>query len=96
MKRDEIVSLLRENRHRLKEMGIKSLAMFGSVARDEATEASDVDMLIEFDGPVTFDRFMEAKFFLEDLLGMPVDLVVPQAVRPRLRPYIEQDMVYVT
>lgn len=54
-----------------------------------------VDILVEFDGPVTFDRFMDVKFFLEDLLGCQVDLVMPQTLKPRLRPHILRDAVYV-
>lgn len=55
--------------------GVKSLALFGSVARDEATANSDIDLLVEFDGKVTFDCYMDLKFFLEDSLGCPVDVV---------------------
>ena len=76
-------------------MGVKSLAVFGSVARGEATRNSDVDILIEFSGPVTFDRFMDTKFYLEDLLGRRVDLVMPQAIKPRLKSHIQRDLVYV-
>ncbi len=53
MKRDEIIRILNEHRAELaKQYGVKSLALFGSVARDEATPASDVDLLVEFDRPV--------------------------------------------
>ncbi len=96
MKSDEIITLLREHRTHLAQLGVKSLAVFGSVARGEVTAASDVDILVEFEGKITFDRFMDTKFFLEDLLGVRVDLVMPQAVRPRLKPYIMRDLIYVT
>ena len=95
MKRKEIIALIREHYNQLTKLGVSSLAVFGSVARDEASKTSDVDILVEFEGKVTFDRFMDTKFFLEDLLGMRVDLVLPEAIRPRLKPYIMQDLVYV-
>jgi len=55
------------------------MAVFGSVARGVASIDSDVDILVEFEGALTFDRFMDTKFYLEDLLGRHVDLVVPQS-----------------
>lgn len=95
MKRKEIIALIREHYDQLTKLGVSSLAVFGSVARDEISKTSDVDILVEFEGKVTFDRFMDTKFFLEDLLGMSVDLVMPESIRPRLKPYILQDLVYV-
>ncbi|MBI3615327.1 MAG: nucleotidyltransferase family protein [Candidatus Omnitrophica bacterium] len=91
MGRDDVIRQLKANLSRLSEFRIKSLAIFGSVARDEAKPDSDVDMLVEFDGLATFDRYMELKLFLEDLLGRPVDLVTRKGVRPELAPYVEQE-----
>lgn len=91
MGRDDVIRQLKANLSRLSEFRIKSLAIFGSVARDEARPDSDVDVLVEFDGPATFDRYMELKLFLEDLLGCPVDLVTRKGVRPELAPYVEQE-----
>lgn len=65
--------------------------MFGSVARGEATEASDLDVLVDFVGPATFDGFMGLKLFLEDGLGVKTDLVTRPALRPRLRARIEAE-----
>ncbi len=95
MRRDEVVKLLAEHRQDLRLFGVKSLAMFGSVVRDEACSDSDVDMLVEFEGAATFDRYMDLRFFLEDLLGAPVDLVTRKALKPRLRPYVEREALYV-
>ena len=75
---------------------MKSLAVFGSVARGEAGPESDVDILVEFEGRATFDRYMGLKFFLEDLLGRRADLVTRKALKPRLRPYVEREAIYVT
>ncbi len=91
MGRDDVIRQLKANLSRLSEFKVKSLALFGSVARDEAKPNSDVDILVEFDGPATFDRYMELKLFLEDLLGHQVDLVTRKGIRPELAPYIEQE-----
>ena len=91
-----VISSLRQHRAQLKHLGVKSLSIFGSVARGEDREDSDVDVLVEFDGPVTFDAFMDTRFYLEDLLSRKVDLILPQAIKPRMRPYVEKDLVHVT
>ena len=96
MKRGEILQRLTAHRSDLAAFGVKSLALFGSVARGEARPESDLDILVEFEDSATFDRYMELKFFLEELLGCRVDLVTRKALKPRLRPYVEQEAVYVT
>jgi predicted nucleotidyltransferase len=75
--------------------GVRQLAVFGSVARGEDRSDSDVDVLVCFNGPASFDRFMDLKFYLEDLLGRPVDLVTHPALRPELRDHIEREAVRV-
>jgi uncharacterized protein len=81
---NEVLELLAQNRDRIRSFGVRSLALFGSTVRNEATATSDVDLLVEFDHK-TFDNYMDLKFFLEDLFGRPVDLVLKNAVKPRLR-----------
>ena len=71
------------------------LALFGSTARDTADSGSDVDVLVAFDGPATSKRYFGVQFYLEDLLGCPVYLVTEKALRPELRPYIEQERINV-
>jgi hypothetical protein len=86
MKRHEVMKILAENRDRLRQMAVKSLALFGSVARDEAADASDVDLLVEFDRPVGYFHFLEVQEFLESVLyPAKVDLVVRSAVFDELR-----------
>lgn len=94
MNRDETIKLLHKHRPEIRErFGVKRLAVFGSVARDEARDESDVDVLVEFQGRATFDGYWDVKLYLEELLQRKVDLVTDDAVRPQLRPYIEQDLV---
>lgn len=90
-----IISRIKKNRSQLDELGVKRLAIFGSVARGEARRNSDVDILVEFEGTVTFDRFMDTKIYLEDLLRRKVDLVMPSALKPRLKARIAKDLLYV-
>lgn len=94
--REDILQILRGHRSEWKRLGVKSLALFGSAARGDLRPDSDVDILVEFDGPATFDRYMELKFLLEALLGRPVDLVTPRALKPRLRPYVEREAIRVS
>jgi predicted nucleotidyltransferase len=96
VKREEILQKLAGHREDLKAFGVKSLALFGSAARSEARPDSDLDILVQFDGPATFDGYMELKFYLEELLGRQVDLVTQKALRPRLQRYVEQEALYVT
>ena len=73
--------------------GVTRLALFGSTARDAARPDSDVDVLVAFDGPATSKRYFGVQFYLEDALGCPVDLVSEKALRPELRPCIEEELV---
>lgn len=75
--------------------GVKRLALFGSTVRNEAGPDSDVDILVDFDGPATSKRFFGVQFILEDELGRPVDLVTKKALRAELRPYIEHEAINV-
>lgn len=95
MRRDDVLHILREHKAGLEQFGVASLAVFGSVARDEARPESDVDILVEFAGVATFDRYMGLKIYLEDLLGAPIDLATPRALKPRIRPAIEREAIYV-
>ncbi len=96
MQRDEILQRLTTQHDALRVFKVKSLAVFGSVARGEARPDSDVDVLVEFEGPATFDRYMQLKDFLEDVLGASVDLLTRKGVRPELASSIEQEAVYVS
>lgn len=92
--KDTIAAKLSGHRAELEaRFGVRRLALFGSAVRGELTVTSDVDMLVEFEGRATFGRFMDLKFYLEDLLRRPVDLVTTNALRPELRPAIEAEAI---
>ena len=96
MDRDEILALLSHHKPEMRQrFGVRSLALFGSRARGQAQADSDVDVLVEFDGPASSARYFGLQFFLEDLLGSPVDLVTRVALRPQLRPFVERDAIHV-
>lgn len=75
--------------------GVTQLALFGSLAREAAGISSDVDILVAFDGPATSRRYFGVQFYLEDLLGLPVDLVTEKALRAELRTSVERDAIHV-
>ena len=95
MRRHEVLDILRSSLPRLQELGVKSIAVFGSTVRDELRADSDVDILVDFGDGATFDRYMNTKFFLEEILGRHVDLVTSRALKPIMRPLVEQEAVYV-
>lgn len=96
MRKDEVLKLLAQHKPELvRRFGITDLALFGSTVRDTARLDSDVDVLVSFDGPATAKRYFGVQFYLEDLLGCPIDLVTDKALRPQLRPYIEASAVHV-
>ena len=93
MQKEEVLDILSHYRAVLKGFGVKSLAIFGSVARDEAGAGSDVDILVEFYKPVGLFELAELKEYLESVLGKRVDLVTPGALRPQMRDQIMREAV---
>jgi len=90
---EEILRLVAENRDALRACGARRLALFGSAVRGEAGEDSDVDFVVELERK-TFDSYMDVKELLEHLLGCRVDLVLADAIKPRLRASIERELVH--
>jgi hypothetical protein len=74
---------------------VKALSLFGPAARDEWRKGADIDVLVEFDGTPTFDRYMDLKGYLEGLVGSPVGLLTVDAVKPRMWPAIERSLIHV-
>lgn len=90
--KEDVIRLLGERREDLERLGAERLLLFGSFARGEESANSDVDLLVQLDHR-TFDRYMELKFFLEDLLERHVDLVFADRVKPRLRESVLEDAI---
>jgi hypothetical protein len=89
-----VLSILKEKQSEIAgRFSVRRIGLFGSFARGEAGPDSDVDILVEFNKP-TFDNYMDLKFYLEEVLNHPVDLVIHDAVKPRLKPIIEKEVVY--
>ena len=96
MNRSRTLQLLAEHKPVLtRRFGVTGLALFGSTARDRESADSDIDILVDFDGPATSNRYFGVQFYLEDLLGRRVDLVTGKALRPELRPFIEKEALHV-
>jgi uncharacterized protein len=96
LQRDAALRILQEHAEELgRTFGIGTLALFGSVAGDEAGPESDVDVLVELADDPTFSGYMGLKFRLQELFGRQVDLVTLTGLRPCTRPYVEQDLIRV-
>ena len=94
MTRAEVLDTLRAHRPVLAErFGVVELALFGSYARDQATDRSDVDILVRFDAPPNWRTYFGAQFYLEDLLQRPVELATREEVRAEMRPHVEREAV---
>jgi predicted nucleotidyltransferase len=91
--RDEILKALALNGDVIRGFGVRSLALFGSAVRGEARPTSDLDFIVDFEKK-SFDSYMDLKEFLEELFGCRVDLVVADAIKPRLRPFILAEAVH--
>lgn len=96
MRRDEALGILHEASSELRSrFGVRQLRLFGSTARDEAREDSDVDLLVDFEGPATFDGYFALLNYLETRMGCVVDLVTEKGLKERVRPYVEKDAIHV-
>jgi uncharacterized protein len=95
MKRDEALSVLATHREELRAMGVARLSLFGSVARNEAGEGSDIDILVEFapGARIGMFEFLGVQEALADMLGAPVDLATPASLHPLLRDAILQEAI---
>src|SRR6266478_955667 len=91
--REEILKTIDANQAKIKGFGVLSLSLFGSCARGEETAESDLDFVVEFERK-SFDGYMDLKFFLEDLFGKPVDLVLADGIKPRLRSVILREAIH--
>jgi len=95
MNKKVIIKSIQDNLGEIKGYGIKRIGIFGSFVRSTQDAKSDIDVLAEFyPSQKTFDNYMELKFFLESILHRKVDLVIKEAVKPRIKPYILNEVLY--
>ena len=96
MKQDVLLQTLKQKNAELTtKFGVKSLSLFGSVARNEATAASDVDLLVEFNRPMGYFGLFALQDYLEKLLGCPVDLGTMESLKPNIREQVMGDLIRV-
>jgi uncharacterized protein len=95
MNRAEVLKLLQSHKNQLRSLGVKSLMLFGSVAKDLANSKSDVDVLVELDEAIGFFEFFRIKHYLENLLQCPIDLGTIDALKEHLRQPILEEAICV-
>ena len=91
--REGILEALASQRAIFERYGVSAVSLFGSVARGESTEDSDIDLLVEFSQPIGLFKFVELKRILEEAFGRSVDLVTPNALKPQLRDRILKEAI---
>jgi len=94
--KQDILTLLLNNKVHLQKFGIIKLGLFGSFVNGQPTHTSDVDLLVQFDkDKKTFKNFMATANFTETLLGRNVDLLTPESLSPYIGPHIQKEVQYV-
>ena len=94
MNRDEVLDVLRAHKQILSQRyGVSELTLFGPFARDKAKHDSDIDILVSYDEPATSKTYFEVQFYLEDLLGRQVELVIDKDLRKEFRPYVDREAI---
>ena len=92
--RDDVLRVLEGKREEIRSYGVRRIALFGSCARGESKAESDLDFVVDFQEK-SFDAYMGLKEYLENLFGCRVDLVISDAIKPRLRTAILQEAIHV-
>lgn len=94
-KQNKVLDVLKSNKQYIQSnFMVNSIGLFGSYARNDFHGKSDIDILVTFSEP-TFDHYMDLKFYLEDIFGRPVDIVMEKTVKKRLKKTILQETLYV-
>ena len=97
MEKDTLLEILQANRVQIKSFGISLLGIFGSFARNEQSDTSDIDVIVEFEnGQKSYKKFIGLVYYLEDLLQRKVDVLTFQSVSPLLKERIEKEVTYVS
>ncbi len=93
--KNKVVKVLYNNTEDIRSYGVKKIGIFGSFVRAAQNNKSDIDVLVEFNKPEkSFDNYMELKFYLEKLFHRRVDLVIREALKPRIRQQILKEVIY--
>lgn len=96
MDKNEIISFLRDHKEEFShKYGVKKLALFGSYVRDEATQESDIDIVVEIESSNSFRSFFGFKYYLESIFGKKVDLGIESNLKPIVKEQIADEMIYV-
>ena len=96
MNRDQVLRTLKEHKPTLeRRFGVTRLALFGSFAQAQATDSSNVGILVQFSSPPNWRTYYGAQFYLEDLLGRTVDLATDREIRHEFRPYVDSEVIHV-
>jgi len=92
---NEIICLIRKHSEELKKIGLLRIGLFGSCSRNENSEDSDVDLILEFkEGEKKFHNYMEAYDFLQKIIQKKLDIVTLESLSPYIKPYIEKEVIY--
>ena len=96
LNREDVLELLRQHKPIMKErFGVSEISLYGSFARDEGTEKSDIDVVVKFGVKPTFRSYFGAQIYLEDVFGRSVDLARMHELRKEIRPNVERDLINV-
>jgi len=95
MKKEEVSAILTAHRDTLHHLGVKSLELFGSVARNDANSQSDVDFLVEFHQEAGFFELFNLQHYLEEILGCPVDIGMKNSLRQEVKDSVFKDLICV-
>jgi hypothetical protein len=93
VRREEVLRRLAAHRDEFRTLGVRSLALFGSVARGEDRPGSDIDLLVEFSRPTSLFELFELRRRLEEILGHRVDLVPKDGLKPRIRDAVLKEAI---
>lgn len=95
--KESVFFILQKHQEQIKALGVRRLGLFGSFARGQQDESSDVDVLVEFiPGKKGFDNFIQLAFLLEELLERRVELITPESLSPYIGPHILREIEYVS
>ena len=94
--KQQIIGVIRKSNVELASFGVKTIGLFGSFVRGEASTESDIDILVDFDpAKKTYDNFINTCFLLDELLGRKIEVVTTESLSPYLKPYILKEVEYV-